>query len=118
MRALPIGFWKGSAFSFMLDVLGAILSDGIAAADMDQAGQGSCGGASQVFIIIKGDRCTEPGRAAEIITKAQEYIKTSAPAEGTGDIHWPGEGVLRNREKNTALGVFVDDGIWAGIKAL
>ncbi|MDR0732192.1 MAG: 3-dehydro-L-gulonate 2-dehydrogenase [Treponema sp.] len=118
MRALPIGFWKGSAFSFMLDVLGAILSDGIAAADIDQVGKGSCGGASQVFIIINPDRCAESGRAAGIIRKAQEYIKSSAPAVETGDIHWPGEGVLRNREKNTAEGVFVDDTIWAGIKAL
>jgi 3-dehydro-L-gulonate 2-dehydrogenase len=102
----------------MLDVLGAVLSDGISAADMDQAGKGSCGGASQVFIIIKPDCCTEPRKAAGIIRKAQEYIKSSAPAEGTGDIHWPGEGVLRNRKKNTSEGIFVDDTIWAGIKAL
>jgi 3-dehydro-L-gulonate 2-dehydrogenase len=118
MRALPIGFWKGSAFSFMLDVLGAVLSDGIAAADIDQVGKGSCGGASQVFIIIKPDHCTEAGKAAGIIRKAQEYIKTSALAEGTGDIHWPGEGTLRSRRENTDQGVFVADSVWAAIRAL
>jgi 3-dehydro-L-gulonate 2-dehydrogenase len=118
MRSLPIGYWKGSAFSFMLDILGAVLSDGITAADLDKAGKGSCGGASQVFILIKPGCCTENGKAAEIIKKAQEYIKTSAPAEGAHDIHWPGEGVLRSRKENTLQGVFIDDDIWAQIKNL
>ena len=33
----------GRAFSFMLDILGAVLTDGIGAAGMDQKGYGICG---------------------------------------------------------------------------
>lgn len=117
-RPLPIGFWKGSAFAFMLDILGAVLADGITAAGMDEAGKGSCGGASQVFILIKPDYCINGAKAAELIKKAQDYIKTSAPAEGAHDIHWPGEGVLRSRRENTEQGVLVDEGVWAEIKKL
>ena len=51
-RMIPIGYWKGSSFSFMLDLLGAILTDGVGAADLDHKDQGSCGGASQVMIVI------------------------------------------------------------------
>ena len=35
MRIMPIGYWKGSSFSFMLDVLGSILSDGVGAVDLN-----------------------------------------------------------------------------------
>ena len=51
-RVLPVGYWKGSAFSFMLDILGSVLTDGIGAAGMDQKGYGSCGGCSQVMICL------------------------------------------------------------------
>ena len=118
MRILPMGYWKGSSFAFMLDVLGAVLSDGIGAADIDKIGKGSCGGASQIFIIIDPSRLTEAGKIRETIAKAKAYIKSSALAQGERGIWYPGEDYVLAKKENSEKGVFVDDGVWKEIKAL
>jgi 3-dehydro-L-gulonate 2-dehydrogenase len=118
MRILPTGYWKGSSFAFMLDVLGAVLSNGQGAADIDKIGKGSCGGASQIFIVIDPGQISSKEYADEIIRKAQAYIKTSALAEGARSIQWPGEGSAKSRAENTAQGILVDDTVWAEIKGL
>ncbi|MDR1932747.1 MAG: 3-dehydro-L-gulonate 2-dehydrogenase [Spirochaetales bacterium] len=118
MRILPMGYWKGASFAFMLDILGAVLSDGITAAGIDKTGKGSCGGASQVFIVIKPDACVSAEHAARIITEAQRHIRSSALAEDAREIWSPGEGLVRARKENMELGIPVDDTIWAEIKNL
>ena len=37
MRIMPMGYWKGSSFAFMLDILGTVLSDCVGAVDMNAA---------------------------------------------------------------------------------
>ena len=118
MRILPTGYWKGSSFAFMLDILGAILSDGVGAADIDGIGKGSCGGASQIFILIDPARVSSREHICETIKKAKEYIKSSAPAEGARDIWYPGEDYVKNRAENLEKGILIDDGVWAEIKSL
>lgn len=118
MRILPMGYWKGSSFSFMLDILGAVLSDGIGAADIDQVGKGSCGGCSQIFIIIDPKQLSDQQHIYEVIEKAKNYIKTSALDENSKDIWYPGEDYTIFRAENTEQGVFVDDSVWEEIKAL
>lgn len=118
MRILPMGYWKGSSFAFMLDVLGAVLTDGIAAAQIDGVGKGSCGGASQVFIVIDPSRITDGGRVKEIIAQAKAHIKEAKPDREGGSIWYPGEDYVQNKAENTEKGVFVDDGVWEEIQAL
>jgi len=118
MRILPTGYWKGSSFSFLLDILSAILSDGIAAADIDKVGKGSCGGCSQIFIIIDPQKISTKEHIDGIINKAKQYIKTAEYAQGFNEIRFPGEGAANARKENTQKGVLVDDGVWAEIKAL
>jgi 3-dehydro-L-gulonate 2-dehydrogenase len=118
MRILPMGYWKGSSFAFMLDILGAILSDGIGAADIDKVGKGSCGGCSQIFIIIDPSKISAKEHINEIIKKAKEYIRTSDLAAGSKSIHSPGEGVASACKENTEKGILVDDTVWAEIKSL
>jgi 3-dehydro-L-gulonate 2-dehydrogenase len=118
MRILPMGYWKGASFSFMLDVLGAVLTDGIGAADIDKIAKGSCGGASQVFIIIDPKKIADAESMFGTVKKAVEYIKTSEPAENSGGIMAPGEDYIRAREDHMRNGIFIDDGVWEEIKAL
>jgi 3-dehydro-L-gulonate 2-dehydrogenase len=118
MRIMPIGYWKGSAFSFMLDILGSIMTDGIGAVDLDKAGKGSCGGASQVIIIVDPKKITTQESMVDTIARATAHIKSSAPAEGAGSIYVPGDGCVRFRKEHDAEGIFVDDSVWAEIKAL
>ena len=83
-RVLPVGYWKGSAFSFMLDILGSVLTDGIGAAGMDQKGYGSCGGCSQVMIVVDPGRTTTDAHMKKSWISLSWYVKSSAPSEEGG----------------------------------
>lgn len=117
-RILPMGYWKGSSFAFMLDVLGAILSDGVCGADIDKIDKGSCGGASQVFIAIDPNQISSKENINDIIEKTKENIKSSPLADPNGEIMYPGEDYVKFRAENTEQGVFVDDTVWDEIKSL
>lgn len=117
-RILPMGYWKGSSFAFMLDILGAVLTDGVGAADIDQIGKGSCGGASQVFIVIDPAQITEMDHVYDVIQKAKDHIKSSQLAEDGRGIIYPGEDYVLFRKESQEQGVFVDDSVWEKIQAL
>ena len=117
-RILPIGYWKGSSFSFMLDILGSILTDGIGAADLDAEKTGSCGGSSQVIIIIDSKKISEVEKIKETIEKAIKYVKNSELDENTKEILIPGEDYINFRKEHNEKGIFVDDKIWETIKKL
>lgn len=118
MRIMPIGYWKGSGMSYMLDILGAVLTDGIGAADLDKAGKGSCGGASQVMIVIDPSRMTDREEMMASIQKSIAHVKSAAPAENSKGVSIPGDGMARFRKEHDTLGIFVDDQVWEEIKAL
>jgi len=118
MRILPMGYWKGAGFSFALDVLGAVLTNGVGTADIDKIGKGSCGGASQVFIIIDPKRTSDVESIRKTVEKAISHIKSSTPAENLGGVSSPGEGCVRFRADHAKNGIFIDDGVWEGIRSL
>ncbi|MCI8295491.1 MAG: 3-dehydro-L-gulonate 2-dehydrogenase [Lachnospiraceae bacterium] len=117
-RILPMGYWKGSSLSFMLDLLGALLSDGIGAADLDQMGKGSCGGASQVMILIDPDKISDAEHRDQVIQKAMEHLKSAAPDEHSGKILAPGEDFAAFRADHDKNGIFVEDAVWKEMTAL
>jgi 3-dehydro-L-gulonate 2-dehydrogenase len=51
-RALPIGFWKGSGLSLVLDLLATLLSGGDSTAVITQSGRKETG-VSQVLLPLK-----------------------------------------------------------------
>ncbi len=111
-RALPIGFWKGSGLSLVLDLLATILSGGSSTAAITESGRKETG-VSQVFIAIKADAEQNEALIQQII----DYTKSSA-IEGGGEILYPGENMLRTREKSLAEGVLVDERIWEEVKRM
>lgn len=117
-RILPIGFWKGSSFSFMLDLLGALLTDGIGAADLDKVGKGSCGGASQVMILIDPSRITEGEKMQETMKKAVAHLKSAALDEHSAGIFAPGDDYKQFHEDHDKNGIFVEDAVWEEIRSL
>jgi 3-dehydro-L-gulonate 2-dehydrogenase len=118
MRIMPIGYWKGSSFSFMLDILGSALTGGIGAADLDQKNMGSCGGASQVIIIIDPKKTTTMEGMSEMVKKSIAHIKSSTPSEHSTGIIAPGEDYIQFRKDHDANGIFVDDSVWEEIRSL
>jgi 3-dehydro-L-gulonate 2-dehydrogenase len=106
-RLLPVGFWKGSGLSLVLDLLATVLSQGKSTAKITQSEKES--GVSQVFICIKPNGKEHTMRAIDEII---EYTKTSRPVHEGGSIYYPGENTLLTRAKSLKDGVWVDEKIW------
>ncbi|MDO5417958.1 MAG: 3-dehydro-L-gulonate 2-dehydrogenase [Lachnospiraceae bacterium] len=117
-RILPMGYWKGSSFSFMLDILGSLLSNGIGAADLDLVGKGSCGGASQIMILIDPDKISGKEHRDEVLKKALHHLRSAALSEHSNGIFAPGEDFAKFREDHDKNGIFVEDVIWNEILSL
>jgi len=114
-RVLPVGYWKGAGLSLLLDILSAILSGGLSTHEITQ--RKTEYGLSQVFIAIdykqlknyKGiETCIE-----NIITDYKQSI-----AEAEKEIVFPGERVLKTRERNLKNGVPVMKNLWSEIEGL
>jgi 3-dehydro-L-gulonate 2-dehydrogenase len=108
-RPLPIGYWKGSGLSMMLDMLAALLSRGKAAKDIGELA--SEYGLSQVFICFDAQRVDLPF-VEQITGELIEYIKSSAPVDEGEKIYYPGERTLLTRMENQERGIPVDEEIW------
>jgi 3-dehydro-L-gulonate 2-dehydrogenase len=112
-RALPIGFWKGSGLSLMLDLLATLLSGGNSTAAVTLSERKETG-VSQVFICIKPDSVNTEQLIEQIIS----YTKSSRPENDHTEILYPGENTLRTRERNLKEGVLVDEKIWQKIQQM
>jgi len=117
-RILPMGYWKGSGFAILLDVIAALLSGGLTTAGIDQFGKGSCGSCCQVFIAIDPLKINTREFIDHALEQIIGQIKGSVPANDGGEIFYPGEQSLRTRSENMELGIPVDDGVWAKVKEL
>ena len=110
-RILPMGFWKGSGFAVMLDIISALLSGGLTTAGVDQLGKGSCGGCSQVFIAINPLKINSQTFIDNAIEETIAQIKAAVPTHEDGAIFYPGENPLKTRNENRELGIPVDEGV-------
>lgn len=113
-RPLPIGFWKGSGLSLVLDLLATILSSGKSTKDIGE--QKIEYGVSQVFITIDPLKIASAEVINEKIEETIEYIKTSTVLEGTR-IFYPGEQSKMRRIENKEHGIPVDETIWNQVVA-
>ncbi len=117
-RILPMGFWKGSGFAVMLDLISALVSGGLTTSGIDKADKGSCGSCCQVFIAIDPKKINTQEFIDQAIADTIQQIKSSQLAEDTNHIYYPGEQSLKTRAENMELGIPVDDCIWKKVKEL
>jgi len=116
-RPLPVGYWKGSGLSLVLDMMAAMLSLGRATHQipMDSLREA---GVSQVFLAIDpkafGTGTQVEGVADEIVAA----LHRCRPANEGERLRYPGERTLRTREENSRLGLPVDPALWDEILAL
>lgn len=106
-RLLPVGFWKGSGLSLMLDLLATILSGGRSTSEITAAGKEY--GISQVFICIKPE---DPHLCETLTEQIITYTKSSTPEDAENPVSYPGEHTLKTRRENQAAGIPVDKKIW------
>lgn len=109
-QCLPIGYWKGSGISLMLDLVAAALSGGRTARMVGELPAET--ELSQVFIAI--DLGSLPDRE-EYLQKVQATLadlQTSAPVDPAHPVHYPGQNMLRTRAENMANGIPVEESVW------
>ena len=115
MRTLPIGFWKGSGLSFVLDVLATIISDGLAVHQVAKKEEEiSC---SQVFITIDPKKLNGSTDHNKVIDQMIKDLKSSIPIDEASYIRYPGERAVENRTANAAKGIPVLLPVWNEIKS-
>jgi 3-dehydro-L-gulonate 2-dehydrogenase len=111
---LPIGYWKGTGLSVLLDLTAAMLSVGRATHELpldftNESGQ------SQVFMAF--DVAALGGETERIADDVVAALKAIPASEG-GGVRYPGEKVLRVREENLRLGVPVVEERWRELRDL
>lgn len=109
-RSLPIGFWKGAGLSFLLDVLAAILSNGLSTHEITK--QPAEIASSQVFIAIDLSKLSNHSSISGAINSIIEDYKTSVSNKEGGSVNYPGERVLTTRLKNNQAGIPVLVNVW------
>lgn len=118
MRILPTGYWKGSGLAILLDAMAALLSGGSCTAEIDGIQQGSCTGASQIFMVFDPEQISGQNFSEQLVETIQQYVNGSMVAEGFSGVTWPGERQKATRERNREVGIPVDDGVWAEVQHL
>jgi len=115
-RGLPIGYWKGSALSMILDMLVTILSAGDSTYKIGKKGFET--GISQVYICIYpeifGDRELQEKLLEEIIN----YTHDVAPMKPSDRTYYPGERTLETRTRNLKEGIPVSEEVWSKVVKL
>ena len=106
---LPIGLWKGSGLSMVLDLLTAVLSGGNASFEVGASGHESA--VSQVFLCfdpIKLELTEWMETKADVLI---EDLKNSSTFDGKS-VRFPGENTLETRNKNLINGVPISEKLW------
>ncbi|MEO6983515.1 MAG: Ldh family oxidoreductase, partial [Edaphobacter sp.] len=111
LRPLPIGYWKGSGLSLVLDMMAAMLSGGLATHQLGsdplrEAGQ------SQLFLAIDPANLASTTELTHIADEAIANLHATAPLDPAQPLRYPGEQTLRLREENLRLGIPVDPEVW------
>jgi 3-dehydro-L-gulonate 2-dehydrogenase len=116
-RILPMGYWKGSGMSIVLDMIATLLSDGASVAEVTQDNSDEYG-ISQIFIAIEVDKLIDgPTRDAKL-QRIMDYVTSAERADENQAIRLPGHEFTTLLAENRRNGITVDDSVWAKIQAL
>jgi 3-dehydro-L-gulonate 2-dehydrogenase len=115
-RPLPIGYWKGSSLSLLLDLMAALLSGGQTTYQIGQ--QVAEFNISQMFIAFDLTKAASAAMADQVINEVLADLHSATPATEGDNILYPGERVLKTRRENMVKGIPVDPAIWQQVLEL
>jgi 3-dehydro-L-gulonate 2-dehydrogenase len=116
-RPLPIGYWKGSGLSMVLDMIAAMSSLGKATHQLSSDSLLETG-LSQIFIAMNPAALGDEGKSAEIADDIVASLHNCRSAVNGKTVRYPGEQTLRIRAENMKLGLPVEPAVWAQIVAM
>jgi 3-dehydro-L-gulonate 2-dehydrogenase len=115
-RTLPVGYWKGSGLSLLLDLLATILSGGLSVSEITKLPAEM--NVSQVFIAVDLSRLNHHRTIPELIHRIIEDYHNSVSEKSDRRVRYPGERILATRKENSERGIPVLPKVWAEIQAL
>jgi 3-dehydro-L-gulonate 2-dehydrogenase len=110
-RILPIGLWKGSAMSLLLDLTAAILAGG-STSRVIGSGETETD-LSQVFIALDIQQFMDNPRLERLIEETLHFNITANP-----EVRYPGQRSLEERITNRSEGIEVTEEVWNEITRL
>jgi len=115
-RGLPIGYWKGSALSMILDMLATLLSAGdstrtITSKDFET-------GISQIFLCIDPEIFRDRELQEKLLNEIIDYTHDVEPMHPGDRTYYPGERSIHNRKRNLKEGIPVSEEVWQKIMKL
>ncbi|MBB1072848.1 3-dehydro-L-gulonate 2-dehydrogenase [Rhodoferax sp. 4810] len=116
-RVLPIGYWKGSALSIVLDLVATVLSGGRSTSGIGKMSNDEYS-LSQMFIALDATRIAGEDYLGAAVNEVLDNLHESARVDSAKPVLYPGENSLAIRLANLANGIPVDDGVWAKIQSL
>ena len=109
---LPLGGsagHKGFALGLLVDILGCVLN-GIGSTDPETLGNGVC------FLVVDPSAFCPLETFRREVGRTIEYVKSSPPAPGFGEVLVPGEIELRTVQQRQTEGIPVDETTWQAIR--
>jgi 3-dehydro-L-gulonate 2-dehydrogenase len=115
-RTLPIGYWKGSGLSFLLDILAAILSGGKSVADITRNVDETK--VSQVFIAFDLKSLSNFPTIQQKLVDIVDDLHASLAIDDKHPVRYPGERIMTTRKENLQKGIPVHSKVWKRIADL
>lgn len=110
-RPLPIGYWKGSGLSVLLDMTASMLALGKATHELSPESLQEVG-LSQLFVAIAPAALGDAEQAEHIADGIVASLHAAKPEKEGRPVRYPGERTLQLRAENTRLGLPVDEALW------
>ncbi len=115
-RVLPMGYWKGSGISILLDLICTILTDANSVQKIGTFGDEV--GLSQIMIAIDPSKFQTAEVTDGIVDRLIADIHASEPVREGGKVLYPGERSLASRRDNLENGIPVLEAKWEELLAL
>ena len=115
-RALPVGYWKGSALSMILDMLATLLSAGNSTYKIGLKKNETA--LSQVFMCIDPSTFSDTEIQQNLLNEIIKFTHEGPYMKKDGRTFYPGERTLAIRKKSEVEGMQVSSKIWEEILEL
>ena len=115
-RALPVGYWKGSALSMVLDMLATLLSAGNSTYKIGLKNNETA--LSQVFLCIDPGVFSDSQLQENLLNEIIQFTHDVSPMNEGDKTFYPGERTLITREKNLKEGMLINTKIWDQVLSL
>lgn len=115
-RGLPIGYWKGSALSMILDMLATLLSAGDSTYKIGLKKHET--GVSQVYLCIYPEIFKDGNLSEKLLNEIIGYTHDVEPMHAGDKVYYPGERTLQTKARNLKDGILVSAEVWQKVMEL